>query len=60
MLQHVYAGLDQDVFTIHITPEPIKSVTDIKAYNEQGALLWAMKKLNTESGEPWIGKGIDR
>ncbi len=33
MLQFIYRGLDQEIFTIHHTPEPILEITDLKAYN---------------------------
>jgi len=33
MLQHVYEELNQDLFTIHHSPESVKYIQDIKAYN---------------------------
>jgi phosphoribosylformylglycinamidine synthase len=33
MLQRVYHGLDQDIFTIHHEPEPVREIDDIAAYN---------------------------
>jgi phosphoribosylformylglycinamidine synthase len=33
MLQKVYDGLDQDIFDIHLQPDPIIPVRDIKSYN---------------------------
>lgn len=40
MLFRLYEGLDQDVFTITKTPDPIVQITDIEAYNkEQGLAL---------------------
>jgi phosphoribosylformylglycinamidine synthase len=40
MLQKVYEGLDQDIFDIHLQPEPIIPVDDIKSYNlKQGLAL---------------------
>ena len=40
MLQRIYAGLDQEVFTITKTPDPIVEIDDIEAYNiEQGLAL---------------------
>ena len=33
MLQRIYKGLDQTVFTIDITPDPILQIDDIAAYN---------------------------
>src|SRR5688572_4953938 len=38
MLQHLYKGLDQDLFTIHHTPEPILEIDDIRAYSEKEGL----------------------
>lgn len=38
MISQKYHGLDQDVFTIDIKPEPIKEVEDIAAYNEKEGL----------------------
>ena len=33
MLQRMYNGLDQDIFTINIEPEPIKYVDNLEEYN---------------------------
>lgn len=38
MLQKAYEGLDQDIFDIHLQPEPIVPVLDIKAYNQKEGL----------------------
>ncbi|WP_187264409.1 phosphoribosylformylglycinamidine synthase [Pontibacter beigongshangensis] len=38
MLSQKYQGLDQDIYTIHIQPEPVLPVTDIAAYNKQEGL----------------------
>jgi phosphoribosylformylglycinamidine synthase len=38
MLSQKYEGLDQDVYTINIKPEPILEITDIAAYNKQEGL----------------------
>ena len=38
MLHEVYEGLDQTIFEIHITPDPIKKITDIEAYNQTEGL----------------------
>ncbi len=35
MLQAVYEGLDQTVFTINHLPEPVISIEDIPAYNQK-------------------------
>jgi phosphoribosylformylglycinamidine synthase len=46
MLQVLYKSLDQDLFTIHHTPEPILSIDDIAAYNEKEGL--ALSKVEIE------------
>ena len=38
MLQRVYEGLNQDIFTIDLQPEPIFEIEDIAAYNVQEGL----------------------
>lgn len=38
MLQALYQGLDQEVFTIYHQPEPVMEVDDIAAYNEKEGL----------------------
>ncbi|WP_028981655.1 phosphoribosylformylglycinamidine synthase [Sporocytophaga myxococcoides] len=38
MLSHKYNGLNQDIYTIKIKPEPVKPITDIAAYNKQEGL----------------------
>jgi phosphoribosylformylglycinamidine synthase len=38
MLQKVYETLGQDIFDIHLEPEPIRPVEDIKAYNKNEGL----------------------
>nr|WP_297916968.1 phosphoribosylformylglycinamidine synthase [uncultured Allomuricauda sp.] len=38
MLSQKYEGLDQQIFTIAITPEPIKEIKNIKEYNKQEGL----------------------
>lgn len=38
MLQHLYNRLDQDVFTIYHTPEPIVEVDDIDSYSKKEGL----------------------
>jgi len=40
MLQHLYEGLNQDIYTIHHAPDPIIEIEDIAAYNlEEGLAL---------------------
>lgn len=38
MLSQKYNGLNQDIYTINIQPEPVLEVTDIAAYNEKEGL----------------------
>ncbi|MBO3116059.1 phosphoribosylformylglycinamidine synthase [Winogradskyella sp. DF17] len=38
MISEKYKGLNQDIFDIHIQPEPIKPIDDIAAYNNQEGL----------------------
>lgn len=38
MLQMIYHNPGQEIFTIHHNPEPIRSVTDIRDYNEKEGL----------------------
>jgi Phosphoribosylformylglycinamidine (FGAM) synthase, synthetase domain len=45
MLQQLYHGLDQDIFTIRHTPEPIREIDDIAAYNEQEALALSPEEI---------------
>ena len=58
MLQRMYKGLDQDIFTINIKPEPIKYVDDLEAYNEQEGLALSseeidyLHKIAKENGRP--------
>ena len=46
MLQVLYKSLDQDLFTIHHTPQPILAIDDIAAYNEKEGL--ALSKVEIE------------
>ncbi|RNL92628.1 phosphoribosylformylglycinamidine synthase [Sinomicrobium pectinilyticum] len=38
MLSQKYNGLNQDIFTIHIQPEPVREIDDIAAYNREEGL----------------------
>lgn len=38
MLYQIYNNLDQSIFDINITPESIKKITDIEAYNQKEGL----------------------
>lgn len=38
MLQRMYKGLDQEIFTVNIKPEPIRYIDDLESYNEAEGL----------------------
>ncbi len=38
MLQRMYHGLNQDIFTIRIDPAPVRYIDDLEAYNEEEGL----------------------
>ena len=46
MLQRRYEGLDQDIFTVNIKPEPIKYVDDLEAYNESEGLALSPEEID--------------
>jgi len=56
MLQRMYKGLDQNVFTTNRQPEPIVSIEDLEAYNEKEGLALSkeemdyLKKVEKRSG----------
>ena len=58
MLQRMYKGLDQSIFTVNIQPEPIRHVEDLEAYNEQEGLALSpeeidyLHKIEKENGRP--------
>ncbi len=58
MLQRMYKGLNQDIFTINIKPEPIKHVENLEEYNEQEGLALSpeeieyLHKIEKELGRP--------
>ena len=45
MLQRMYEGLTQDIFTVNHQPEPIKHVEDLEAYNEQEGLALSPEEI---------------
>ena len=45
MLQHLYQGLDQSIFTIEKQPDPIVNIKDISAYNEQEGLALSKEEI---------------
>ena len=46
MLQRMYDGIDQDIFTINIKPEPIKYVDNLEEYNEQEGLALSPEEID--------------
>ncbi|MDR0938949.1 MAG: phosphoribosylformylglycinamidine synthase [Mediterranea sp.] len=45
MLQRMYKGLDQQVFTTRRQPEPILHIDDLEAYNEQEGLALSAEEM---------------
>ena len=45
MLQRMYDGINQDIFTINIKPEPIKYVDNLEEYNEQEGLALSPEEI---------------
>jgi phosphoribosylformylglycinamidine synthase len=45
MLQRLYTGLDQDIFTILKKPDPILEIKDIAAYNQQEGLALSSEEI---------------
>ncbi len=58
MLQRMYEGLDQRIFTVDHQPEPIKHVENLEEYNEQEGLALSpeemeyLHKVEKEVGRP--------
>ena len=58
MLQRMYDGLDQNIFTINHEPEPVKHVDDIEKFNEEEGLALSpeeieyLHKIEKENGRP--------
>jgi len=57
MISEKFKGLDQDIFTINIQPEPIKNIEDIASYNEQEGLSLSDEEVEYLEG---ISKKIGR
>ncbi len=45
MLQRMYNGLNQDVFTVDHKPEPIKHVSNLEEYNEEEGLALSAEEI---------------
>ena len=58
MLQRMYDGLNQDIFTVNIQPEPIKHIENLEEYNEQEGLALSpeemeyLHKIEKQNGRP--------
>ena len=58
MLQRMYDGLDQNVFSVDLAPQPIKHVDNLEEYNEQEGLALSkeeieyLHKIEKELGRP--------
>lgn len=46
MLQRVYHGLDQELFTINHEPEPVREIDDIAAYNTREGLALSPEEID--------------
>jgi phosphoribosylformylglycinamidine synthase len=59
MLQHLYHNLDQSLFTIERKPEPIISIENIAAYNEQEGLALSAEEIEyLESVSKTLGRPL--
>ncbi len=45
MLQSLYKGLDQDIFTIDRLPDPVMYIDDIRAYNDREGLALSSEEI---------------
>ena len=57
MLQQVYENLDQSIFTLDRTPEPIKYIEDIDSYNQEEGLALSQEEIDYLVG---VSKEIER
>lgn len=46
MLQRLYKGLNQDIFTVNIQPQPILYIENLEAYNEQEGLALSQEEMD--------------
>ena len=59
MLQRLYDGLDQDIFTVHHTPAPIIYIEDLETYNEQEGLALSPAEIEYLHGvEEQLGRKL--
>ena len=45
MLESVYHGLDQHVFSVDLKPEPVREINDIAAYNDEAGLALSLDEI---------------
>ncbi len=45
MLQRIYHGLDQEIFTVHHEPEPVREIDDIAFYNAKEGLALSTEEI---------------
>ena len=45
MLQRLYKGLNQDIFTVDIKPAPIRLIEDLESYNEEEGLALSPEEI---------------
>ncbi len=59
MLQRLYDGLDQDIFTVHIQPEPIRAIDNLETYNEEEGLALSPAEIEYLHGvEKQLGRQL--
>lgn len=59
MLQRMYDGLDQDIFTVGIKPAPIVCIDDLETYNEQEGLAFSPAEIDYLHGvEQQLGRKL--
>jgi len=46
MLQHIYQGLDQDLFQVNQQPEPIRNIEDISSYSQKEGLSLSPEEMD--------------
>ena len=59
MLQRMYNGLDQKIFTVDIKPQPILLIDDLESYNEQEGLALSAEEIDyLHKVEKEIGRSL--
>ncbi len=46
MLQRMYKGLNQEIFTVNIKPEPIVYIENLEEYNEKEGLALSREEMD--------------